>query len=171
MPAPKNDITAEFVRCVFDYDAATGQLIWKTIPRSKRGGNSRAGKIAGNVFTNGYRYVKIKGRYYLVHRLIHLHQTGTWPAGKIDHASGNTLDNKKIREANDSQNGFNRGKQKNNRSGFKGVSWHEEGKRWRAQVVAYGKYRHLGLFKTKKEAHAAYCKAAKELHGEFANFG
>ena len=29
----------------------------------------------------------------------------------------------------------------------------------------------LGTYRTPEDAHAAYCKAAEELHGEWANFG
>lgn len=43
--------------------------------------------------------------------------------------------------------------------------------RWRAEIFFEGKRKSLGRFKSPDEAYAAYCKAAKELHGEFANFG
>jgi hypothetical protein len=174
VPSPKNDITIDFVLNLLDYKEKTGELYWKktvSSGRKSRGGNSRSGKLAGRVLTNGYRYIYSKGRWYLAHRLIFLIVNGKWPPGKIDHYSKNKLNNKKIRPATNSQNCFNRGKSTNNTSGFKGVTWHAEGKKWRAQIAAYGQYKSLGLFKTKKAAHAAYCKAAKELHKEFANFG
>lgn len=34
-----------------------------------------------------------------------------------------------------------------------------------------GKNKHLGYYDTPEAGHAAYCKAASELHGEFANTG
>jgi hypothetical protein len=43
--------------------------------------------------------------------------------------------------------------------------------KWRACIYINGKRKHLGCFNNKDDAFAAYCEAAKELHGEFANFG
>jgi hypothetical protein len=57
---------------------------------------------------------------------------------------------------------------KDNESGLKGVKWHRGAKKWQSRIFFQGKEIYLGLFKTPQEAHAAYCKAAKELFGEFA---
>jgi len=179
MPDPKNDITAEFVRNLFDYDEKSAQLIWKkTVSqgRKSRGGNSKPGKVAGMIFTNGYRVIKIKingkRRYYLAHRLIHLYRTGEWPAAHIDHKDRNPADNSQIRPATRSQNQANRGKQRNNTSGYKGVIKVKNRKNsWTARIGLHGKSYYLGFFRTPEAAYAAYCEAAKRLHGEFANFG
>jgi HNH endonuclease len=48
----------------------------------------------------------------------------------------------------------------NNSSGMRGVSPHKD--KYRAQIYVGGKARHLGVFATKEEAYAAYCKAAEE---------
>ncbi|CDY79502.1 Phage-associated homing endonuclease [Caballeronia glathei] len=91
----------------------------------------------------------------------------------IDHKnlvpSENWIDN--LRKATHSQNQHNRSLSKNNKSGFKGVCWHAQNRKWRAYIVVNWKQRHLGLFDTPEEAHLAYCKAADELHGLFANHG
>lgn len=89
---------------------------------------------------------------------------------EVDHKNGDGLDNRteNLRPAAKDQNQFNRGKQRNNSSGFKGVSWQKQKGRWQAQIRANGKTRHLGLFHDPKEAHAAYVAAAERLHGEFA---
>lgn len=91
----------------------------------------------------------------------------------VDHANRNlTLDNRKVnlRVANRSQNGFNSKKPKNNTSGFKGVHFNKLIGKWQAQITVNYKHKHLGLFSTPELAHKAYCKAADELHGEFARY-
>lgn len=57
---------------------------------------------------------------------------------RIDHADAhNTLDNrrKNLRSANASQNGGNRRKNKNNTSGFKGVSYRKDRGKWVASTL------------------------------------
>lgn len=90
-----------------------------------------------------------------------------------DHISGDKLDNRRenLRIATNTENMRNRGQQRNNTSGFKGVYWNRKLGKWQAQITVLGQRVHLGLFATPEEAHTAYCKAAKELHGEFANTG
>jgi hypothetical protein len=90
---------------------------------------------------------------------------------RVDHINGDPLDNRKVnlRICTHAENMHNQRLPKNNTSGLKGASW--DGKHWVAQIGFGGKVRKLGKFSTPEEAHAAYCKAAVELHGEFANFG
>jgi hypothetical protein len=91
----------------------------------------------------------------------------------VDHANGDKLDNrrKNLRICSRAQNGQNRGRQRNNRSGFKGVHWVEREGKWRAQITVERSRKTIGDFDTAEEAHAAYCAFAKKLHGEYANFG
>lgn len=109
-----------------------------------------------------------KVRTVLMHRAL----MGNPPNHQIDHADENGLNNRRgnLRPATHSENGFNRGPTKSNSSGFKGVHWHKPGKKWQAQIMVGGVSKHLGLFQTAEEAHMAYCRAADELHGEFARF-
>jgi hypothetical protein len=93
---------------------------------------------------------------------------------QADHVSRVTLDNRRsnLRVATSSQNQLNVGRRRHNVSGFKGVSWHQDRRhgtaRWRAQVTANGRRRHLGHFRTAEEAAVAYDRAVLELHGAFA---
>jgi len=74
-----------------------------------------------------------------------------------------------LRPAEGFQNSRNVRKHKDGKSPFKGVHKHRD--KWVALIGINYKVRYLGLFATPELAHAAYCKAAAELHGEFANFG
>jgi hypothetical protein len=88
----------------------------------------------------------------------------------VDHISGNTLDNRKVnlRTCTYAENCRNRSKQKNNSSGFKGVSFKRPTNRWVAQIMVNGNYIHLGYFFTLEEAAAKYNEAALKYHGEYA---
>jgi hypothetical protein len=52
----------------------------------------------------------------------------------------------------------------------KGVSRCAGTDRLRASIYIDKKCRHLGMFDTPAEAHAAYCAAASKAFGEFARF-
>lgn len=92
----------------------------------------------------------------------------------VDHINGIKTDNRRcnLRICNESQNAMNRGMERGNKSGYKGVSWDKVNKKWLV-VIGYGggKQKHIGRFLTKEQAYEAYCNAAKELHGEFVNLG
>jgi hypothetical protein len=142
------------------YDPHTGLLKRRT-----------TGKKVGTL-TNGYLVVRVADKTYYVHRIAWLWMTGTMPSEWIDHRNGKGTDNRftNLRLSTRSQNQQNRPKNKNNASGFKGVSYSAAIKQrpWRATISVNGHFIHLGRFKTKAEAFAAYRDAAQELHGEFA---
>jgi hypothetical protein len=89
---------------------------------------------------------------------------------RVDHVDGDKLDNRKLnlRRCSHAQNCQNRPKQSNNTSGYKGVYFHKQTKRWNAKI---GKRpsKSLGLFVVKEEAARAYDEEAKNRYGEFAN--
>jgi len=91
-----------------------------------------------------------------------------------DHINGNTLDNRKenLRLCTCAQNQWNRGPNKNNKSGFKGVSTRArfagKSKPWKAAIMVNRKTIQIGFYATPEEAARAYDIKAKELHGEFA---
>jgi hypothetical protein len=91
----------------------------------------------------------------------------------VDHVSGDTLLNTRsnLRLATPEQNAINRGRSSKNTSGYKGVSFSAQMGKWKAAVTLGGNKRHLGFFDTPEAAYEAYCKAARELHGEFYNPG
>ena len=97
-----------------------------------------------------------------------------FPSIGIDHINGNGLDNRKsnLRLCNQSQNACNRFKQKNNKTGYKGVYYKKDKrriKRWLAKININKKTIMGGYFLTVKEAAYKYNELALEYHGEFAN--
>ena len=92
------------------------------------------------------------------------------PKIEVDHIDSNGLNNQRynIRPCTHSQNLKNRGRQKNNTSGFKGVFWSKNAKKWEASVKVNAKKIYLGLFLIKENAARAYDAYAKEHFGEFA---
>jgi hypothetical protein len=94
-------------------------------------------------------------------------------ADRTDHIKGIGVDNRRsnLRLATHAQNLMNRPQNSSNTSGYKGVSFNKHAKKWRAGITALGKTVCLGYFDTPELAYAAYCAAARELHGEFFNPG
>lgn len=97
------------------------------------------------------------------------------PSGLVvDHKSGITLDNRRsnLRICTRIENGLNRKMQKTSKVGVKGVCKKPRlrSRPFVARIVENGKRKHLGCFATPELAHEAYCKAASEIHGEFARF-
>ena len=108
-----------------------------------------------------------KCRTVLMHREI-LGLTDTSAQG--DHRDLNGLNNQRdnLRSATSVENNRNKRVRTDNTSGYKGVSWHKDAKKWRVQIAVQGKIRDLGFYGTVEDAAYAYAIAVKNLHGEFA---
>ena len=148
------------------YDAESGHLYWN-VNISKF---IKAGRRVGCKGSGGYRYLTMHNYRILEHRLCWWIVHNKFP-DQIDHINGVRSDNRlcNLREANNSQNNMNRPRQSNNTTGYKGVSYHKQTNRFHAVIRARGVTKSLGYHKTAEEAFEEYVKAAKELHGEFAN--
>jgi hypothetical protein len=155
---------AEDIRRLFLYDPNLGCLRFAS--------GSKAGAVAGSAHPCGYRQVRIGRSRFLVHRLIWKFHHGSEPR-QVDHIDGNRSNSKieNLRAACEKTNQRNRGKQGNNTSGYKGAYFRKSDGRWMSAICLHGKQKHLGYFPNAAAAHAAYCAAAKEFYGEFANFG
>jgi hypothetical protein len=154
---------------LFVYDPETGELR----NRVDRGYQAKAGTLAGGRRGEGYSYVEIRGKGYLIHRVAWLLTHGVWPAAQIDHVNGVRTDNRlaNLREATQSENLYNRGAQTNNTTGFKGVCWDKHHRKYKAQIMVQGKKINLGHFAAPEAAYASYQSAAHANHGAFANPG
>lgn len=87
----------------------------------------------------------------------------------IDHINGNKLDNRvsNLRICSCSQNLANRGPQRNNTSGYKGVIYDKSRNKWRAEIRVQSKRMYLGRYETVEEAAVAYNVASEKYFGEF----
>lgn len=162
------------------YDAKTGELVWKVRPRehfkNAHGWNlfnaRYAGRPALRSVDAGYRRGAVDGVSYRAHRVIWKLRTGEDPV-VVDHINNDPLDNRwcNLRAATHEGNSRNARLRKDSTSGLRGVHYSNVYKRWMAQIGVRGRNKYLGLYDTKEDAHEAYKRAARELHGEYANFG
>lgn len=120
---------------------------------------SKTGYAVRGVWENGKRFTK------RMHRII----VNTPNAMETDHINGNRLDNRRcnLRICTTAQNQMNRGVQKNNQSGYKGVSYIGNNK-WKAIIKLEGRDYFIGRFSSKIEAAKAYNEAALKYYGEYA---
>jgi HNH endonuclease len=89
-------------------------------------------------------------------------------SGECDHKDGNSLNNRRsnLRSCTHAQNVRNRGVQKNNSLGLKGVCRSRD--KFRAYISYEGKTINIGHFLNSTDAAIARDEYAKRLHGEFA---
>lgn len=112
--------------------------------------------------------IKKDGEYKTVyaHRMIMDQPKGM----VVDHINHNTLDNRRnnLRVCTQSQNAFNRGIQRQNTSGYKGVHYYRKKKKYCAYIDISRKRIHLGYFESAIEAAKKYNETALFFRGEYA---
>jgi len=146
------------------YNPETGFFTW--IKVSKYGG-VKNGDLAGTLSAEGYIVIKIDKTLYKAHRLAWLYMTGEMPTHFIDHINGDRADNRfeNLRQATWKENAHNQRKpQKNNKSGFLGVTYCAPLQKFKSTITNNKKLKHLGYFATPEEAHQAYLEAKRKIH-------
>lgn len=127
---------ALYVARVDDLDSDLSEFDWSVDVRNERGGQR----------LYAYRWVRYgvgrrvpKSKRYM-HQDVAL-RSGIDGSGLIDHRDGDGLNNTRLnlRSASPSQNLQNASRRSDNTSGFKGVGWHGQSKRWRARIRINGK--------------------------------
>lgn len=106
-------------------------------------------------------YARSKGQY--MHRII----LAVPPGILVDHKDLDGLNNRRynLRRATRQQNNANKGLQKNNTTGFKGIQ--PQGCGWVARAKVGGKLHHLGTFPTAQEAGHRVTEFTAQCFGEF----
>lgn len=160
-------LTQDQLKQKLHYNPKTGLFTWRIRP-SRR---AKIGDIAGYLSTSGYIRIGISGNSYKAHRLAFLYMTGTFPKS-VDHIDHNRSNNEweNLRAANHKINSHNRSLNFNNTSGFNGVVWDGDCKKWRASIFVEGKRIHLGRYINQTDAIEAR-KAANFKYSFHPNHG
>ena len=105
-----------------------------------------------------------------MHRAILEHHGYDLTSGEVDHINGDGLDNRKsnLQVISHAENIRKSRVQINNKSGFRGVSWHKGDRRWQVVIEVDNIKNYIGSFRSKIAAALAYDRAAKKCFGKFA---
>ena len=139
--------------------------------------NCNTGRILKNCIRNSYYRVLLSNdghtKNYDVHQLV-ANEFTTKPETDsrlvVDHIDRNRLNNQisNLRYVSYSQNCMNSNKQLNTSSKYKGVCFHKQNKKWKAQIQLNNKKIHIGYYDGEIDAARAYNTKAVELFGEYA---
>ena len=137
------------------YDAETGEL-WRKFKTTN--------KLVTTVSESGYNVVRIMHQNYFVHRIAwFMHHKEEPPKDiEIDHIDGdktnNRIDNLRLATHPKDMKLSER-----NKTGFRGVCYHSERKKYEARIYVDGKSIFLGYHSTAEDASNARANAEKEL--------
>jgi len=161
----KHDFPLQAFQDNFHFDPATGILT-----NSKtRGSKALKGKESGTLHYSGYLQVCFQRKIFRAHRIGWLLYYGKWPINLVDHINRIRTDNRieNLREATSSENLSNTEKRANNTSGYRGVDFRPDKKRFRARIFSKKKAYTIGHYKTAKEAAEAINNRIQDYHGDF----
>lgn len=131
--------------------------------------------MAGNPYKR--KSIKVDGKWkqVYVHHLVWVEHRGSIPDGMyIDHRDGNKHNNEisNLRLCSNAQNNWNLPKQKNNKSGVKGVHWSKSANKWCAQFRAGNGVRiNVGYFESLDDAAKAISAERVKYHKEYSHDG
>lgn len=157
-------LTQGFVALVDDEDFAwLNQWKWYYMRRVKANAELQGYAVRQEWINRTYLPV------YMHREILGLKRGEARTTGRLgDHINGDTLDNRRsnLRIVTPSQSAQNRSMQRNNTSGYKGVSRFSK-RLWRARIYEDGREVSLGYFKTFDEAVAARQEAERRIYGEY----
>lgn len=153
---------------LFIYNPDTGIVTWT---HSDKVSKRVRGKQVGSPHNQGYIQTNIKGKSYLLHRLIWEMVYGSLPPiiYEIDHINGDRSDNRleNLRVVTRQQN-LQNSKGKVHSSRFKGVSWDKVRNQWVVYIKEGNKVKNLGRFSDEEEAAERYRSYSEKLYGDYA---
>ena len=139
-------MTQDELKQLVSYDPKTGIFL-----RLKKTSN-RINMDEASGWKDAYGYIELTlaGKRCKAHRMAWLYMTGKMPVGEIDHINRVKDDNRfcNLRDVARLENELNKGIQKNNTSGYKGVSFQKQSGKWEAYVCSQRKKKSLGVFAT-----------------------
>lgn len=155
----------ERLKALFYYEDG---VLYNRISRGKAKRDSPAGYTA----EDGYRRVCVDGTYVYIHRIVWWMLTGKEVPDDlyIDHIDGNRLNNNidNLRLASAQENQYNKFRQTNGTSSYKGVWFDSKKNVWKASIRLQSKRLYIGQFDSELAAAIAYDKIAIDLHGKYA---
>jgi hypothetical protein len=156
--------TQERLLELFKYNPNDGSFerIKTTAPKAIKGM-----VIFGSKNSSGYLLVSVDSKTFVAQRLAWIISNGDIQSGlQIDHINRDRSDNRlcNLRLVTHMENGHNQKLRATNNSGYAGVFWHTQSKKWRASIMVNYKPIHLGGFDTPEEANVAYVTAKEIYH-------
>jgi hypothetical protein len=148
---------------LLEYNPVTGLFRWRS-PNAHQAKNW----FRGNKSVRQYRRLWFDNHHYMAHVIAWALMTGDWPNKELDHRDHDQNNNcwNNLRLATHSQNGKNRRRNSNNKTGVRGVTVY--GNRFRVQIGFHREHIHIGIFDTIEAATQARKLAEKHYYGEFA---
>ncbi len=115
-------------------------------------------------YSCGYIYLHIGNESYLAHRVAYMLCHKDPGEFQIDHINHVRCDNRahNLRAVTNKDNSRNASITRRNKTGFVGVLWREDAKKFRSHIMIDGKEIHLGYFETLIDAVIARMKANKK---------
>ena len=163
----------EILNWLFRYDSESGKLFRI---RSSSGKPCEPEREITAVDGGGYLHVGITDsnglqKLFKVHQIIYYMASGIEPLQIVDHRDGDKLNNlfDNLRLTTEVGNNRNHKMQRNNTSGFVGVTWYKRNSKWAAYIIIDGKHKHLGLYDSPEEAYQARMEAIGKFN--LANLG